>query len=102
MLKYVLPLLLISQTALAQVSQSTVVVTLQECGHPDFMFQNSFSFDEDPLFGGNTMLFDVNRDPYWGTALFTVNQTNGFWTLYTFYGENLVCITASGNAFTPF
>lgn len=100
MLKYVLALLATTGSAAAQ-GMPFAVTTTQACGTPDLIFQESFEYSEQPLWVGETLVFDAGQNPYWGTTLFTVNQDNGFWTLFTFYGENLVCITASGTGFVP-
>jgi hypothetical protein len=54
------------------------------------------------LFGGDTVVLGPDGQPYWTEMLFTVNQETGLWTLFTFYGENIACLTASGAGFTPF
>lgn len=87
-------------TALAQ-STAQSILTQQKCGAPGEIFAESFMYDEKPLFGGETLQYDRRGVDYWGTMFFTANQNTGFWTLYTFYGEELVCITASGVSFVP-
>lgn len=87
--------------ALAQPSVTLTFSTTQECGVPEVIFQESFEYGEQPLWGGETLVFGSDQQAYWGTAFFTVNQETGFWTLYTFYGDDLVCVTASGVGFVP-
>ena len=80
-------------------AQNVVTSTLtakQDCGLPEIMFQESMEYGEQPLFGGATLIIGVDDNPYWGTMMFTVNQDNGFWTLFTFYSDDFVCVTASG------
>jgi hypothetical protein len=94
--------LVLGGTALAQPKEYKTFYTQQVCGHPDLMFKESLDYGEDPLFGGETMIIGTDNNAYWGKTLFTVNQNNGFWTLFTFYDENTVCLTASGIGFSPF
>lgn len=98
MLRLLLALWLITGSAAAQGSPLAFNVT-QECGSPEVMFQSSLEYGEQPLWGGETLVFGTDQNPYWGTAFFTVNQDNGFWTLFTFYSDNFVCVTASGVGF---
>lgn len=100
MLKYILAFLATTGAVSAQ-GMPFAVATTQACGSPQAIFQESMDYGEQPLWGGQTLVFDSVQNPYWGTTLFTVNQDNGYWTLFTFYGENLVCITASGTGFVP-
>jgi hypothetical protein len=88
--------LLASWPAGAQNVVTSTLTAKQDCGSPEVMFQESMEYEESPLFGGSTLIIGVDDKPYWGTMLFTVNQDNGFWTLFTFYSEDFVCITASG------
>jgi hypothetical protein len=100
MLRLILALSLIAGAASAQ-STEQYFDTQQRCGKTSDMFKESFVYDEQPLFGGETLQFDRRGEENWGLMLFTANQNTGFWTLYTFYGEDLVCITASGVGFAP-
>ena len=94
--------LVLASAAAAQNPFLTTLDTVQSCGVPEIIFEESFEYLEQPLFGGSTLVIGSNGEPYWGTMMFTVNQENGFWTLFTFYAENIVCITASGVGFTPY
>lgn len=100
MLRLILALSLVAGAASAQSTEQSFA-TQQRCGIPAEMFRESFVYDEQPLFGGETLQFDRRGQESWGLMFFTANQSTGFWTLYTFYGEDLVCITASGVAFAP-
>lgn len=100
MLKFILAFLLTTGAAVAQ-EAPFAVATAQACGSPQSIFQESMEYSETPLWVGQTLVFNADQNPYWGTTLFTVNQDTGFWSLFTFYGENLVCITASGTGFEP-
>jgi hypothetical protein len=93
--------LLIGSPAFSQSVLTTTLTAKQLCGLPQLMFQESIEYREQPLFGGETVITGIDDRLYWGNMMFTVNQENGFWTLFTFYSEDLVCITASGVGFTP-
>lgn len=96
MFRFLLFLILIASPSYAQNVLTTTLTAKQDCGLPEIMFQESMEYGEQPLFGGSTLIIGVDDNPYWGTMMFTVNQENGFWTLFTFYSEDMVCITASG------
>ena len=91
--------LVLASAASAQNVLSTTLTAKQSCGPPEVMFQGSMEFGEQPLFGGATLIIGVDDNPYWGTMMFTVNQDNGYWTLFTFYSDDMVCVTASGTNF---
>ncbi len=101
MYKLIVAMIFLSAPAFAQSVLNTTLTANQPCGHPQVIFQESMEYQEQPLFGGETMIIGVDDQAYWGTMLFTVNQENGYWTLFTFYSDNMVCITASGLGFVP-
>lgn len=94
--------LVLTTAASAQTSPTFEINTQVQCGIPETMFQESIALGEDALFGGDTVILGPDGKPYWTEMLFTVNQETGLWTMFTFYGENIACLTASGAGFTPF
>jgi hypothetical protein len=94
--------LVLTTAAAAQTPPTFTIDTKLQCGVPEVMFQESIAMGEDALFGGDTVVLGPDGQPYWTEMLFTVNQETGLWTLFTFYGENIACLTASGAGFTPF
>lgn len=102
MLKYLLPSLIVPAAALAQSAPTFTIDVVVQCGIPEIMFQESIALGEDALFGGSTVVLGPDGKPYWTEMLFTVNQETGIWTMFTFYGENIACLTASGAGFRPF
>ena len=65
-------------------------------------------YNEKPLFiGSSTARWIDNKSGYKGHSdyvmLFLVNQTTGTWTMLQLYkDDNMACIAAAGNTFTPF
>lgn len=94
--------LVLTTAASAQTSPTFEINTQIHCGIPEVMFQESIALGEDALFGGDTVIIGPDGKPFWTEMLFTVNQETGLWTMFTFYGENIACLTASGAGFTPF
>ena len=64
-------------------------------------------YNEKPLFTGFSIARWVDKSGKEGKSdyvmLFLVNQTTGTWTILQLYkDDNMACIAAAGNAFTPF
>lgn len=75
--------------------------TVQECGPPGVMFSTGVDLEEDILFVGTSVTFDMQGIPHVGSMMFAVNQLTGTWTMYTLYGDGTVCYTALGSDFEP-
>lgn len=103
MLRYVLAFVIgLPVIANAQEEQSQLFYTRQECNTAEQMFLESISYGEQPLFVGGGITIAADGTPYVGDVVFTVNQDTGTWSLFTRYGDNILCLTAVGIAFEPY
>lgn len=73
----------------------------QQCGPSMIMFWEAMEYGEEPLFQGRTVTFMIDGTPVMGEMFFTVNQENGFWSLFSIYEDGTVCLVSFGNQFTP-
>lgn len=94
--------LITASHANAQNNEIVYFYPKQECIDILLAFQNTKEHDEDLLFTGTGIQYDIQGTAYSSNMFFFVNQAAGTWVLLNMYQDGKTCLVNSGFGFEPY
>lgn len=88
--------------ATAQDDETVYFYPKQACVDILFAFQNTREYDEQLLFTGTGIQYDIQGNPYTSAMFFFVNQASGTWVLLNTYDDGKTCLVNNGFGFEPY
>lgn len=103
MLKYLLPITLLSATVVvAQEQEVPPFQAVQSCATFAKMAEQTAKYDETILFNGKMLQQHASGQFVNSEMIFTTNQDTGTWTLVALYQNGWACMVANGSDFVPY
>lgn len=103
MLKYLLPITLLSATVVvAQEQQVPPFQAVQSCETFAKMAEQTSKYGETILFNGKMLQQHASGQFVNSEMIFTTNQDTGSWTLVALYTNGWACMVANGSDFVPY
>lgn len=103
MLKYLLPITLLSATVVvAQEQEVPPFQAVQSCETFGNMAKETSAYGETILFNGEMLQQHASGQFVNSEMIFTTNQDTGTWTLVALYQNGWACMVANGSNFKPY